>query len=269
MKQLHFIYRMHSTFSSDVMGHSFTLKCIPATNAVQQIEIIKQEITPAEWISSGKDSFGTPYLYGCIRQPHNIFNVEIEGNATVERSSGNIHMNSEPLRFSYETLLTRCNEEMKRFAQDFRQRWLENNGSIHNFKEMVYALMEVVFHRMEYCPGATTIRTTAAEAFEGKKGVCQDYAHIMIALCRFLEIPSIYIAGFMSGEGASHAWVAVCDPNSGQWYEIDPTNDKWVDDDYISVSFGLDADDCIINKGIYKGIAQETQDVTVIVEEIL
>ena len=120
---------------------------------------------------------------------------------------------------------------------------------------------------MEYCPGITTVQTTAQEAFEDKRGVCQDYAHVMIALCRYLGIPAIYIAGFMSGEGASHAWVAVCDSLTGEWYEIDPTNDRWVDDDYISVSHGLDADDCIINKGIYRGIATESQNVTVIVEE--
>lgn len=269
MKQLHFIYRMHSAFSSDVMGHSFTLKCIPATNEVQQIEIIKQEITPMEWISSGEDSFGTPYLYGCTKKPHDSFSVEIEGNAMIDRSSGRIQMDSRLERFGYETSLTKCSQEMQSFAGEFKNNWFRADGTISDFKGMVFALMEEVFHRMEYCPGVTTIRTTASEAFDEKKGVCQDYAHIMISLCRFLGISSIYVAGFMSGEGASHAWVAVCEPGSGRWYEIDPTNDRWVDDDYIIVSYGLDADDCIINKGIYKGIASEIQDVTVIVEEIL
>ena len=100
-------------------------------------------------------------------------------------------------------------------------------------------------------------------------GIDLVQAKDMIALCRYLNIPSIYVAGYMSGEGASHAWVSVYDPDTERWYEIDPTNGRWVDDDYIIVSYGLDADDCIINKGIYKGVASEIQDVTVIVEEIL
>lgn len=269
MKQLHFIYRMHSAFSSDIMGHSFTLKCIPATSEVQQIEIIKQDISPIEWISSGRDSFGTSYLYGCIQKPHDSFSVQIEGNAIVDRSFGGIRVDSGMERYGYETSLTKCSQTMKCFAEQFKKKWFHADETISDFQNMVFSLMEEIFHHMEYCPGATNIRTTAEEAFDEKKGVCQDYAHIMISLCRFMGIPSIYVAGYMSGEGASHAWVAVCDRCTGQWYEIDPTNDRWVDDDYIIVSHGLDADDCIINKGIFRGIASEIQDVTVIVEEIL
>lgn len=267
MKQLHFIYRMHSAFSSDVMGHSFTLKCIPASNEVQQIEIVKKEIQPAEWISSGRDSFGTPYIYGCMEKPHHSFSVEIEGFAAVDRTDKKIKMESGRTRYVYETPLTGCSQAMKDCGDAFRKKWFTDGGELLHFKDAMFHLMEEVFHRMEYCPGATTVRTTASEAFEGKKGVCQDYAHVMIALCRYLGIPAIYIAGFMSGEGASHAWVAVCNSLTEEWYEIDPTNDRWVDDDYISVSHGLDADDCIINKGIYRGIATESQNVTVIVEE--
>ncbi|MDY6047354.1 MAG: transglutaminase family protein [Anaerobutyricum sp.] len=267
MKQLHFIYRMHSAFSSDIMGHSFTLKCIPASNAVQQIEIVKQEIHPVEWVSSGTDSFGTPYIYGCMEKFHNSFSVEIEGFAAVDRTGKKMKMDSGQTRYIYETSLTGCSPAMKNYADIFRKKWFTDDGKPIHFKDAMFDLMEQIFHRMEYCPGITTVQTTAQEAFEDKRGVCQDYAHVMIALCRYLGIQAIYIAGFMSGEGASHAWVAVGDSTTGEWYEIDPTNNRWVDDNYISVSHGLDADDCIINKGIYRGIATESQNVTVIVEE--
>ena len=69
------------------------------------------------------------------------------------------------------------------------------------------------------------------------------------------------------GEGASHAWVSVCDQSTGTWYEIDPTNDRWVDDDYIRVAVGCDAGDCVMNRGLYRGAAKEQQEIVVIVEE--
>ena len=110
------------------------------------------------------------------------------------------------------------------------------------------------------------MRTTAEEAFMQRKGVCQDYAHIFIALCHLAKIPARYVAGMMVGEGFSHAWVEIL--SDGVWYAIDPTHACMANDTYIKISVGRDAEDCMINKGIMKGGGTQLQTVRVLVEEI-
>ena len=70
-------------------------------------------------------------------------------------------------------------------------------------------VMDEVYRAFEYTPGATTIRTTAEEALALGAGVCQDYAHVMLAVCRHVGVAARYIAGMLDGEGATHAWVEV------------------------------------------------------------
>ena len=107
----------------------------------------------------------------------------------------------------------------------------------------------------------TNVSTTAEEAWRLGRGVCQDYAHIMIALCRKAGIPARYVAGMMIGEGASHAWVEIA--RDDKWYGFDPANDKVVDDTYVKLGVGRDAADCLINRGLMRGGGTQTQTVDV------
>lgn len=264
MKELLFRYKMNVSFSELVGGHSFTIKCIPKSNPRQEITINKNEIQPVSWLSSGKDSFENEYIYGKSEKLHDSFSVLVEGEAKVHREAG---MKEEARVFSYmdyPSPLTGCSKEMVTLAEKYRQSFREEP---EHFTDHIYALMEEIYQCMLYVPGSTNIHTKAWQAFEKKQGVCQDYAHIMLAICRHLRIPCLYVAGFMVGEGASHAWVRVYDAHTGRSYEIDPTNNRWVNDEYIDVSRGQDAQDCKMNKGIYLGYATEEQEVTVIVKE--
>lgn len=108
--------------------------------------------------------------------------------------------------------------------------------------------------------------TSAEEAWALGKGVCQDYAHILIALCHLSDIPARYVTGMMVGEGHSHAWVEILD--HGHWYALDPTNNCIAADTYIKIGHGRTAKDCMINKGIIKGGGSQHQTVTVRVEEL-
>ena len=269
MKDLHFKYRLHSSFSFPVTEHSFSLRCFPLSNEIQRITILKKEITPVDWVSEGRDSFGNEYIYGKKSDAHTEFLVQVEGTACISRGEGEGMSKTSSFLRCYPTELTLCSKEMKELAQSLRRKWYRDEKTPQDFKGMLFELMQWIYDRMEYVPGSTGIHTTAGEAFSQRKGVCQDYAHIMIAICRFLSIPACYVTGFMTGEGASHAWVAAADIRENCWYEIDPTNNRWVDENYIMVSCGMDASDCIMNRGIYCGAAAESQEVTVIVEETL
>ncbi len=113
-----------------------------------------------------------------------------------------------------------------------------------------------VFHAMRYQPGATNVSTTAAEAWEGAHGVCQDFAHILLVLLRRSGIPARYVSGFLPGEGAMHAWVEALLRVRGQppaWYGLDPTHDRATDGRYITVAVGRDYRDIAPTSGTYFG----------------
>ena len=111
--------------------------------------------------------------------------------------------------------------------------------------------MDEVFKTFVYTPASPTIRTTAEEAFAQRKGVCQDYAHVMLSVCRHVGLTARYIAGLLGGEGATHAWVEIY--HDGLWVGLDPTHNRMVDDNYITIAHGRDYRDCMLDIGIFSG----------------
>lgn len=114
-----------------------------------------------------------------------------------------------------------------------------------------------VYHHMEYRPGATAVHTTAAEALALGAGVCQDYAHIMISICRLLGLPAFYVSGHRLGEGATHAWVEVLLPaadgsDHAEGWPIDPTHGHRADLTYLTVAVGRDYGDVAPTSGSYR-----------------
>jgi transglutaminase-like putative cysteine protease len=112
-----------------------------------------------------------------------------------------------------------------------------------------------VYRRMRYSFERTGVRTTAGEALAEGQGVCQDYAHVMLALCRLLGIPARYVSGHLVGEGGMHAWVEVLLAAPGETAEIhawDPTHDRPADLRYLTVSVGRDYRDVAPVSGTYR-----------------
>ena len=110
---------------------------------------------------------------------------------------------------------------------------------------------------MSYGFDRTGVHTTAGQALAAGHGVCQDYAHLMLALCRLLGIPARYVSGHLVGEGGgTHAWVEVLQPVPGQAVEIlawDPTHDRPADLRYLTVAVGRDYHDVAPVSGTYRG----------------
>ena len=127
-------------------------------------------------------------------------------------------------------------------------------------------VMGMLYEGFSYEPGSTDISTTAGEALKQGKGVCQDYAHIMTAVLRYMGIPARYVAGLMIGEGYTHAWVEVYTRDG--WYGLDPTNNLHIDEYYIKLAHGRDYGDCVTDRGCFRGTAGQVQKIYVKVEEI-
>jgi transglutaminase-like putative cysteine protease len=112
-----------------------------------------------------------------------------------------------------------------------------------------------VFAAMTYENGATTVSTSAAEALALGRGVCQDYAHVMLALCHVLRLPARYVSGHLVGQGGTHAWTEVIVPRAGQAEAVafDPCHGRRTDGGYVTVATGRDYADVAPTSGSYVG----------------
>lgn len=122
-------------------------------------------------------------------------------------------------------------------------------------------LMKHIHRNFVYDQGATDVYTRMPEAMAKRRGVCQDFAHILIGLCRCLKIPARYVSGYiysntahdnLLGSQATHAWAEVLLPGWG-WVGLDPTNNQAVNDHYVKVAVGRDYADVPPLKGTYLG----------------
>jgi transglutaminase-like putative cysteine protease len=112
-----------------------------------------------------------------------------------------------------------------------------------------------VSRALSYYDGATTVKTTAAEALVGGRGVCQDYAHVMLAVCHILRLPARYVSGHLLGQGGTHAWVEVVVPRGERAEAIafDPCNGRRTDGGYVTIATGRDYSDVAPTSGSYRG----------------
>jgi transglutaminase-like putative cysteine protease len=106
----------------------------------------------------------------------------------------------------------------------------------------------------------TSVATTAAEALAVGRGVCQDSAHVMLALCRAVGLPARYVSGHLLGEGGTHAWVEVvlADAAGARAVAFDPCNGRRAGREYLTVATGRDYTDVAPTSGTYVGAARGT-----------
>lgn len=143
--------------------------------------------------------------------------------------------------------------------------------------ETAGAIMAYIHQNWIYQPKATTANTHMDEVMRDRRGVCQDFAHVMLGLCRALGIPARYVSGYiyngptghMRGAQASHAWCEIFLPQRG-WFGLDPTNNLLTDERYIKIATGRDYDDAAPVRGSFSGAhgATAALEVTVEVEKI-
>ena len=149
--------------------------------------------------------------------------------------------------------------------------------------EAAHDLMERIYTGMVYESNSTEVNTPALEALRQGKGVCQDFAHIMVACCRAIGLPARYVSGYMLtqpppgkarliGADASHAWASVYCPGpdntSGRWLDFDPTNNRPPGEDYVTVATGRDFLDVSPLRGVIRGGSRHILDVAVTVQPL-
>jgi transglutaminase-like putative cysteine protease len=176
--------------------------------------------------------------------------------------------------FLLHTEYTSNTEEVERFASALIP---SEDGQIISVLDWLTALSSQIRTEFIYDPEATNVKTKTSDMFEHKRGVCQDFAHLMIACSRALGVPARYVSGYhfvgdLQGgsadfEQASHAWVEAFVPGLG-WCSFDPTNTDPVGERYVKLGHGRDYKDIVPVKGVYRGTGEQLLKVTVDVRKM-
>ncbi len=171
-----------------------------------------------------------------------------------------------PARMAEPTPLLPLSEAARRYA-------LPSFAPGRDWLEAVTELMHRIHADLEFEPGATTVSTSVDEVLQQQRGVCQDFAHLMLACLRGLGLPARYVSGYLltdppagqprlMGVDASHAWIAAYSPAMG-WVEFDPTNRQRADRRYITLAWGADFADVVPLRGVILGGGAQEMDVSV------
>ena len=200
------------------------------------------------------DEFGNAVIK--LRIPAIDRSIDFEAWIVVERFAGSgTHMLSGDVlndaRYLEPSTLTQPDEALRQVAamlsEGIQEQPLALAGRINDW----------VHNGLRYDHGATDIHTTAAQALALGRGVCQDYAHIMLALCRLCGLAARYVSGHLLGEGGTHAWVEALvaapeHPGEAMALAFDPTHGCETDLHYITVAVGRDYYDVAPTSGTFQ-----------------
>ena len=261
-------HRTVFTYSEPARENVNEVRVCPLANSTQHPEFFVLKVVPATRLRKYNDLFANPVHQFEINSPHRKLVIESRAIVTVGNRVDYEAMpygvttselpalleNHECCEFLGESTYVRVSPEVWREAIDVK-------GDVDDVFQTAYDLMQSVYERCEYLPGVTTAETHADEVFQAKRGVCQDFAHLLIAYCRSLQIPARYVSGYLWDPGhnhllrgvqASHAWVEIYLPGHG-WIGLDPTNNKVVNEQYVAVATGRDYDDVTPVRGTFYG----------------
>jgi transglutaminase-like putative cysteine protease len=149
------------------------------------------------------------------------------------------------------TRLTAADDRLRALASDLA-------ADAGTPEERAERICDAVHTAVTYQHGVTSVRSTAAEALAAGRGVCQDSAHVMLALCHLVRLPARYVSGHLLGQGGTHAWVEVVLPaaHGAVAVAFDPCNGCRADSGYVTVATGRDYRDVAPTSGSYVGTAR-------------
>ncbi len=192
-----------------------------------------------------------------VRLPRVEEAVEFTAAAVVERSGppGDAALPAGALaepRHRRSTRLTRPDAALRALAAELR-------ADAPDDADFALAAGARLRAELEFAFEATSVATTAAEAWAARRGVCQDFAHVMLAVCRSVGVPARYVSGHLLGQsGGSHAWVEVlvADGPRARAVGVDPTNGCRAGSRHLPVAVGRDYADVAPTSGVYTGAAR-------------
>jgi transglutaminase-like putative cysteine protease len=270
------IHRTIYRYASPVRDSFNEARLQPFSNEFQKVDSFLLKVLPAARLRHHHDFYSNTVHHFEIAEPHSTLLVESHLRVTTRPPSWPAKTDTpwslarigeavrEPRVFDFlqESHFVELSPEVWRMA-------LDAAAGITDTWQAALALMRFVFENFKYESSSTTVHTHMRDVLQEKRGVCQDFAHVMLGLCRSLKIPALYVSGYLATEiaSATHAWVEVLIPGTG-WVGLDPTHDRPVDETYVKIAVGRDYSDVRPVSGNYKGTVEHKLDVKVDIKRL-
>ena len=243
----------------------------PQKGGAQRLVSFELDVDPPARLFSYADSFGNAVYHFDVPQPHRTLRIEaraaVETNPRVDLPEALDYAEWDRLRSGF------VQSETFEFLQPHG--YAVETAALHAFTEKrginalrrhdpltaLIKLNEAIYSAFDYVPGITEADSPIDLALESGKGVCQDFSHVMLAICRSWGLPARYVSGYLftdrsegdrSDPDATHAWVEVFLP-SLRWVGFDPTNNMLAGERHVAVAIGRDYGDVPPSRGVYKG----------------
>lgn len=280
--RLHIAYVTRFSYAAPVRESVNELRAAPLTDDRQTLVDYRVTTTPPARVHSSVDYWGTRVDAFGIREPHTQLEIRAESTVETRRTTppmatarmaslddpGFVDAHVEYLEPSaHATWGAGVIREATRRAQEVDD----------DVVSVVLALHRSVGTAVAYTPGSTYVGVEVEDVLHCGQGVCQDFAHLLVALCRSLRIPARYVSGYFfavdDATGAAgpetdavqvqtHAWAEVAVPGIG-WWALDPTNRQEVGERHVKIGHGRDYDDVPPLKGVFSGPPEHDLDVAV------
>lgn len=269
--------------------HTAILK--PLSNESQSCKRFSLEITPeATDLAERVDYFGNASHLFAIQEPHDTLVVEATSTVEVTNEAPDLQNLDTPVseikealadikrtdlieakEFLYSTQNTQKSDRIS----DFGGRFVSGDVPVG---EGILAMLKAFKDEFKFDPEASDIYTPVEQTLANKRGVCQDFAHLMIAALRAQGLSACYASGYiltmpppgqprLVGADASHAWVSVFIPKHG-WVDVDPTNNLVCADQHVAVAYGRDFSDVSMLSGAVTGGGEHTVSVEVTMQPV-
>ncbi|HEY1049865.1 MAG TPA: transglutaminase family protein [Prosthecobacter sp.] len=258
-------HRTRYVYRAPVRDSYNELRLRPATDDKNRLEFFLLNLNPPVRLRHFRDNWFNYVHYFDLPEPHSELSIEAQStiNTTSPYEAGaptgvpfaalKENMDDMLAPFTNESRYVEISPEVWRLGIDIRD---ERDDVFETATEV----MHHIYQNWTYMPHVTNASTHMSEVMATRKGVCQDFAHVMIGICRSLGIPTRYVSGYLyngpqshlRGAQASHAWCEVNIPGRG-WFGLDPTNDTHADERHIKIATGRDYNDAAPITGHFDG----------------
>jgi transglutaminase-like putative cysteine protease len=278
MQEFNLDYFIENKYDSPVRKANFQLLVIPDTNSLQKVIDLKFYSSEDKEMHTSKNIFGFDIINYYIGKPFTEFWFRL--SATIQKEEINPFVVSpltseeeyiiiHTIDFQIDNYLFLLPTPLTKMPVDADNDFPVYSGKIQVFDYLV-TLNRYVHQMLEYAPESTDINTPIEEVLQIRKGVCQDYTHLFISVCRLNKIPVRYVSGYLDqgagfiGTSQLHAWAEALIPELG-WIGFDSTNNLLADHHYIKIAHGTDYRDCSPIIGVLEsaGMQKSIHSVTV------
>lgn len=271
---LRILHETRLSYSEPVTENVFEVRMAPPSLEDQTALGYRLKITPPTQATSFRDGFSNQVELFNVLAPHREVQVRAMSYVRVHRRPGETRLAEvvwpgeypppiEAAEFLHASpLVDPCPA-----LDEFRASLPALSGSL---ADVACTLMAAVRQRLTYEPRVTTAWTPVSGVLKLNRGVCQDFAHLFLAVCRGVGLPARYVSGYVNqpGETATHAWCQVWGGSRAGWVDLDPTRGTFLAADHVMIGLGRDFSDVAPNRGVWKGNAEETITVTVKVDQV-